>query len=96
MFFKLCLLGPLSPFFYPGFIALMVASVMFPPGLGQYMASTLGTAQQMQQFFSNFTWTSSNLTLVQRQIVNHWSTDHSEIFCHLWIFVAFTVRQSNN
>lgn len=55
------------------------------------MASTLTTGEHVQQFFGNFTWTSSNLSVAQKQIVNHWSTDHSGIFCHLWIFVAFTV-----
>lgn len=90
-----CLIGFLSPFFYPGFVALFVASLMFPPGLGQYMASSLGTAQYMQQLFSNFTWISTNLSIEEQQIVRQWSTDHSGIFCHLWIFVAFTVHYNH-
>lgn len=64
---------------------------MFPPGLGQYMASPLGTAQHMKHLFSNFTWSSPNLTVAQWSIVDQWTTDHSSIFTHLWIFVIFTV-----
>lgn len=80
-----------SPFFYPGFISLLTASVMFPPGSGQFMAAHLSSAQQMIHLFSNFPWSGSNLTLEQHKIVAHWTTYRSGIFCHLSVLIAFTV-----
>lgn len=64
---------------------------MFPPGVGQFMAGGVGAPEQIINLFSNFTWSSPNLTVAQMEIVRNWSTYRSGIFCHLSVFIAFTV-----
>ncbi|XP_024946620.1 chloride channel protein 2 isoform X2 [Cephus cinctus] len=77
-------------FLYPGIVSLMVASVSFPLGLGQFMAGDLNTHDQVHGLFTNFTWTKDTLTVEENNIVKHWSTPYSDVFTGLLSFVAFT------
>ncbi|KAL4712558.1 hypothetical protein ACJJTC_007574 [Scirpophaga incertulas] len=61
-------------FIYPGLVTLGVMSLLFPPGLGQYMAADLGTQEQVLSLFANFTW-GDDLTAQQAAVVAHWRTD---------------------
>lgn len=82
-----------SRFLYPGIVALMVASVTYPLGTGQYIAGELSTHEQVHELFTNFTWTASNLTVEQATIVNHWRTNQNPdlVFAHLAAFLLYTV-----
>ncbi|XP_058806670.1 chloride channel protein 2 isoform X2 [Phymastichus coffea] len=77
-------------FLYPGIVSLLVSSVSFPLGLGQFMAGDLNTHDQVHGLFTNFSWTKDNLNVEERNIVKHWSTEHTDIFTGLMSFTAFT------
>ncbi|XP_028044163.1 chloride channel protein 2 [Bombyx mandarina] len=72
-------------FIYPGFITLAVMSILFPPGIGKYMAADLGNQEQVLSLFANFTW-SDELTAEQASIVSHWRTPEVEYWGCLIIF----------
>lgn len=76
-------------YLYPFFVSASVASITFPPSAGQFIAAKLGTAGQMKQLFSNFSWTDPNLTIAQKGIVDSWTTYRSGIFAHLPSFLAY-------
>lgn len=76
---------------YPGIIALIVSSLSYPLGTGQFIAGELSTHEQVHQLFSNFTWTKKDLTVEQATIVNEWSTDYTDVFFHLGAFLLYTV-----
>ncbi|CAK9798858.1 Chloride channel protein 2 [Anthophora plagiata] len=77
-------------FLYPGIVSLMVSSVSFPLGLGQFMAGDLNTHDQVYGLFTNFTWTKEELGVEEMNIVKHWSTNYTDVFIGLFGFVAFT------
>ncbi|KAJ8707506.1 hypothetical protein PYW08_010758 [Mythimna loreyi] len=72
-------------FIYPGFITLAVMSILFPPGIGKYMAADLGNQEQVLSLFSNFTWT-DELTAEQASVVSHWQTLEVDHFGCLIIY----------
>lgn len=77
-------------FIYPGIVSLMVATVSFPLGLGQFMAGDLTTHDQVVSLFSNFTWTRTNLTVEEQATLNHWETPYTGVLINLTCFIAFT------
>ncbi|XP_011641059.1 chloride channel protein 2 isoform X2 [Pogonomyrmex barbatus] len=77
-------------FLYPGIVSLLVSSVSFPLGLGQFMAGDLNTHDQVSGLFTNFTWTKKNLTVEEMSIVKHWSTSYTDVFSGLLSFVLVT------
>ncbi|XP_028179340.1 chloride channel protein 2 isoform X2 [Ostrinia furnacalis] len=60
-------------FIYPGFMTLVVMSILFPPGIGKYMAADLGNQEQVLSLFANFTW-GDELSAAQAAVVAHWRT----------------------
>ncbi|GBP04873.1 Chloride channel protein 2 [Eumeta japonica] len=77
-----------SRFIYPGFMTLAVMSILFPPGIGKYMAADLGNQEQVLSMFANFTW-SDELTAEQAAIVSHWRTPEVNIYgCLVIYFIA--------
>ncbi len=80
-----------SRFIYPGLVSLFIATLYFPPGLGQFLVSTLTTRQQIMSLFSNFTWMSDDLTVEQAEIVGYWTNDYSNLFVTLGIYMVATV-----
>ncbi|CAG4962118.1 unnamed protein product [Colias eurytheme] len=72
-------------FIYPGFVTLAVMSILFPPGIGKYMAADLGNQPQVLSLFANFTW-SDELTAEQAAIVSHWQTPEVDHFGCLIIY----------
>ena len=82
---------PTSRFLYPGIVVLLVSSVSFPLGLGQFTAGDLTTHQQVSNLFSNFTWTKGNLSVEEQALVAHWTTPYTGIYVNLVGFVLFTV-----
>ncbi|XP_043513005.1 chloride channel protein 2 isoform X3 [Frieseomelitta varia] len=77
-------------FLYPGIVSLIVSSVSFPLGLGQFMAGDLNTHDQVYGLFTNFTWTKQELGVEEMNIVQHWSTAYTDVFIGLVGFIAFT------
>ncbi|XP_053969931.1 chloride channel protein 2 isoform X4 [Anastrepha ludens] len=77
-------------FLYPGFLALLVSTLSFPLGTGQFIAGELSTHEQVTQLFSNFTWSRDDLTVEQAAIVTHWVTSYTNIFINLSIYIVFT------
>lgn len=77
-------------FLYPGIVSLIVASVSFPLGFGQFMAGDLTTHEQVLGLFVNFTWTKPELTVGEMNVVKHWSTIYTNVFTGLLTYVAFT------
>jgi hypothetical protein len=90
-FFFFKLFDPSSRFIYPAVVSLFIATLYFPPGLGQFLVSTLTTRQQIMSLFSNFTWMSDDLTTEQSAIVSQWTNEYSNIFVTLGIYMATTV-----
>ncbi|XP_064075181.1 chloride channel protein 2 isoform X2 [Vanessa tameamea] len=72
-------------FIYPGFMTLAVMSILFPPGIGKYMAADLGNQEQVLSLFANFTW-SDELTAEQAAVVSHWQTPEVDHFGCLVIY----------
>ncbi|XP_026467540.1 chloride channel protein 2-like isoform X2 [Ctenocephalides felis] len=77
-------------FLYPGIVSLLVASVSFPLGFGQFMAGDLNTHDQVAGLFTNFTWTKGNLSVQEAEVVKHWITPYSDVFISLSGFLLFT------
>lgn len=71
-------------FIYPGFMTLAVMSILFPPGIGKYMAADLGNQEQVLALFANFTW-GDNLTAEQSAVVAHWRTPEVNFFGCLFL-----------
>ncbi|EDS40747.1 chloride channel protein 2 [Culex quinquefasciatus] len=78
-------------FLYPGIVALIVATLSFPHGFGQFIAGELSTHEQVHQLFSNFTWTKHELTVEQAAIVGNWRTPYTEVFTNLVLYLLFTI-----
>lgn len=57
------------------------------------MAGTLNTHDQVTNLFSNFTWSSENLTVAEQDIVKNWKTPYTGIFVNLAIYIAYQVRE---
>ncbi|XP_072945808.1 chloride channel protein 2 [Epargyreus clarus] len=72
-------------FIYPGFMTLAVMSILFPPGIGKYMAADLGNQEQVLSMFANFTW-NDELTAEQAAVVDHWRTPEVNLFGCLIIY----------
>ncbi|UYV79502.1 CLCN2 [Cordylochernes scorpioides] len=75
-------------FLYPSIVTLLISSITFPQGLGQFMAAELTTHQSMNELFSNATWSRPNLEVDDRIIVSHWSSPYTSIYINLVIFLV--------
>lgn len=85
-----------SRFLYPGIVALIIASITYPLGTGQFIAGELSTHEQVHELFTNFTWTADELTVEQATIVKHWTTKYTDVFFHLTAYFLFTVCHIEN
>ena len=79
-------------FIYPTLVALFLASLTFPPGLGQFHAGILGTHEQVEELFSNITWvdTNPNLPPEHHHILDNWTTPYTSVIPNLAIYVLYT------
>ncbi|XP_043213453.1 chloride channel protein 2-like [Amphibalanus amphitrite] len=78
-------------FLYPFFVALMVSSVTFPLGVGQFLAADQTTHDQVLDLFSNFTWSSDNLEIDQAEVVAHWTNPYTNFYINLCIYIGVTM-----
>ncbi|XP_050299927.1 chloride channel protein 2-like isoform X2 [Anthonomus grandis grandis] len=79
----------LGRFIYPAFVVLVISTVTWPPGIGQFMASSLTPRDQVVHLFSNFSWTQGNHTVAQQQVINSWTTKWSGIYTNLVVFIFY-------
>uniref|UniRef100_A0AAR5Q0Q1 Chloride channel protein n=1 Tax=Dendroctonus ponderosae TaxID=77166 RepID=A0AAR5Q0Q1_DENPD len=76
-------------FVYPFFVILIISTVTWPPGIGQFIASDLIPKDQVVQLFSDFTWTQANHTLEQQEVLKHWTTRWTGIYANLVLFIFY-------
>lgn len=69
----------------------MVSTVTFPSGTGQFLAGDLSTHDQVSALFSNFTWTLSNSSVAEQAVLNHWTTEWTNVYVTLTCYALFTV-----
>ncbi|CAG9796038.1 unnamed protein product [Diatraea saccharalis] len=82
-------------FIYPGMMTLVVMSILFPPGIGKYMAADLGNQEQVLSLFSNFTW-GDDLSAAQAAVVSHWEAPGVNYFGCLFIYFCSIVSKYYN
>uniref|UniRef100_A0A8W8K1T7 Chloride channel protein 2 n=1 Tax=Magallana gigas TaxID=29159 RepID=A0A8W8K1T7_MAGGI len=79
-------------FIYPGLVTLVISSLTFPLGLGQFFAGELTSKQAINELFSNITWTTGQAEgLRDEEIISHWKHGSTNIYVNLCIFVVFNV-----
>ncbi|XP_034115511.1 chloride channel protein 2-like isoform X1 [Drosophila albomicans] len=74
---------------YPAIITLLISTLTFPLGTGQFLGGDLETEKQLTHLFSNFTWTSTDLNTEQSEIVSHWTTKYTSVFGNLICYTLF-------
>lgn len=75
-------------FIYPGLVTLLIASLTFPPGMGQYFAGELTHRRAVDDLFSNITWTKGQAEdLDQEEVLSHWAHKDTNIYATLVLFV---------
>ncbi|PAV84179.1 hypothetical protein WR25_17178 [Diploscapter pachys] len=73
-------------FIYPTLASLIITSITFPQGIGQYMGGDRRFSTFMEEFFLNCTWT-RNVSGSCDQILDNWHTDDtSKMFVSLGVF----------
>ncbi|KAG8182992.1 hypothetical protein JTE90_027479 [Oedothorax gibbosus] len=77
-------------FIYPALITVIISTMTFPLGLGQFMAAELTTHESMNELFSNVTWSNHHLEVDEAIIVSHWTTAYTNIFVNLVVFIIIT------
>lgn len=77
-------------------ITLLIATITFPKGFGQYLAAEIDSVQQIEELFSNFSWAQQPTTSQQATIISHWTTESGLILWSLLAFFVFTVSSSPN
>ena len=77
-------------FIYPTLITWFVTTMTFPPFLGQFQASDIGTHHQIGILFSNYTWTRDpqEMSVDEWDHVKHFITPYSGVFINLPIFIV--------
>ncbi|XP_057658260.1 chloride channel protein 2-like [Diorhabda carinulata] len=79
-----------SRFLYPAIVALLVSTITFPLGTGQFIAGDLNVHGQVASLFSNFTWTDHNVSVAHDAIISHWRTEWTGVYINLTCYLIFT------
>ncbi|ALC46863.1 ClC-a, partial [Drosophila busckii] len=74
---------------YPAIISLIISTLTFPLGSGQFLGSELSSEEQLTELFSNFTWTRTDHNVEEAHIVSHWTTKYSNVFGNLICYTLF-------
>lgn len=75
---------------YSILLAAVIATVTFPLGPGRYLAVEIDSHQQIEELFSNFTWTKENYTLHETNVLKNWLVEGTPFIC-LGSFAIYTV-----
>ncbi|KAG7474483.1 chloride channel protein 1 [Solea senegalensis] len=73
---------------YPGAVTLIIATLTFPPGFGQFMAGELMPRECINSLFDNFTWTkiSGSPSPLGLGLSSAWLHPHVSVFVILILF----------
>ncbi|KAK2142090.1 hypothetical protein LSH36_997g02003 [Paralvinella palmiformis] len=76
-------------FLYPCIVTFITVSLMFPPGLGQFMAGHLSNHRAVNELFSNWTWSIREPeNFKQAEILASWAGPQDNIFLTLALFTV--------
>lgn len=75
---------------YPGAVTLIIATLTFPPGFGQFMAGELMPRECINSLFDNFTWTKISGSPAPPGLgrSSAWLHPHVSVFVILLLFVV--------
>ncbi|XP_073722036.1 chloride channel protein 2 isoform X2 [Misgurnus anguillicaudatus] len=75
---------------YPALVTLLVSTLTFPPGFGQFMAGQLTQKETLVSFFDNHTWTKQGVTedFIYDGHSAAWKHPQANIFIILVIFIV--------
>lgn len=86
------------PLIYPFVVAIIIASLKYPNGVGKYTSTHLSMEKALHELFSNFSWYnfdspthlnhSDPLIMHQSHVVHNWSSDSTSIFINTFLFVV--------
>ncbi|XP_026822321.1 chloride channel protein 2 isoform X1 [Rhopalosiphum maidis] len=76
-------------FLYPSLITFLTLTITFPLGTGKYIAGELNVHDQLTGLFSNFTWTKTEFTIEEAEMMNHWRTENTNVFICLSAYIAY-------
>ena len=81
-------------FIYPFFVSWTVSTLAFPPWSGQLIAGELSTHEQIENLFSNYSWTQSMEEVSDGEWakIRHWvipGTSTSSVFATLTCYILF-------
>lgn len=82
----------MNRFIYPCVVTFVVLSLLFPPGLGQFMAGMLTNAGAVNELFGNTTWSTREAeTYEEEMMLSLWRGPWNNVFytLSLFIFVRF-------
>uniref|UniRef100_A0A8C2IBR9 Chloride channel, voltage-sensitive 2b n=1 Tax=Cyprinus carpio TaxID=7962 RepID=A0A8C2IBR9_CYPCA len=78
---------------YPALVTLLISTLSFPPGFGQFMAGQLTQKETLVSFFDNRTWTKQGMT-EDFNYDSHsaaWKHPQANVFVILVIFIVMKV-----
>lgn len=85
---KLKALLQLNRFIYPGVVTFVVLSLLFPPGLGKFMAGMLTNAGAVNEMFGNTTWSTREAeTYEEEMMLSRWRGPWNNVFYTLTLFI---------
>ena len=81
-------------FIYPFFVSWTVSTLAFPPWSGQLIAGGLSTHEQIENLFSNYSWTQDpeEVSAGEWAKIRHWvipGTSASSVFATLTCYILF-------
>ncbi|XP_073674360.1 chloride channel protein 2-like [Garra rufa] len=82
---------------YPALVTLLISTLSFPPGFGQFMAGQLTQKETLVSFFDNRTWTKQGIT-EEFTYDSHsaaWKHPQANVFVILVIFIVMKQPHQN-
>nr|CAH7729647.1 unnamed protein product [Callosobruchus chinensis] len=80
-------------FIYPFCVIMIISTITWPPGIGQFLASDIPGGAQVIGLFSNFTWTERNHTVQEQEVLRHWTTKWTGVYTSL-VFLGSILASS--
>ncbi|CAG5129965.1 unnamed protein product, partial [Candidula unifasciata] len=78
-------------FIYPSVITFVIASLTFPPGLGQFFGGELTGKKAINDLFSNFTWADGQPENLDDEVkLSHWNHPLTNIYVTLVLYIVMT------
>ncbi|KAL0985126.1 hypothetical protein UPYG_G00153210 [Umbra pygmaea] len=77
---------------YPGAVTLLIASLTFPPGFGQFMAGELMPRECINSLFDNFTWTKLSVSAPPPGLGRSSAWLHPDVSVFLILILFFVMK----